>query len=172
VASYPTAADARAYFDSWVTFYQDFYQFPADLPVDIGHGFDTYKVTYCTVDVARPGTARPVPRVATGNVSVPATRDGSPPSPTSTALAVSFYDASSNPNVFGEFEEQGESFDGPPSSAIFAGAGSSTSPPTTSARVTRPCPAIATSTPPPRRRRPSTCSRPPTRCCRSRTPAW
>jgi hypothetical protein len=30
VASYPTAADARAYLDSWVEFYQDFYQFPAD----------------------------------------------------------------------------------------------------------------------------------------------
>jgi hypothetical protein len=25
VASHPTAADARAYFDSWVEFYQDFY---------------------------------------------------------------------------------------------------------------------------------------------------
>jgi hypothetical protein len=41
VASHPTAADARAYFDSWIEFYQDFYQFPANLPVDIDHGFDT-----------------------------------------------------------------------------------------------------------------------------------
>jgi hypothetical protein len=37
--------------------------------------------------------------------------------------SVSFYDAPSNPNVFGELSENGESFDGPPSSAIFAGAG-------------------------------------------------
>jgi hypothetical protein len=56
---------ARAYFDSWIEFYQDFSQFPPNLPVDIDYGFDSYKVTYCTVDVA------PVPTVATGNVSVP-----------------------------------------------------------------------------------------------------
>ena len=37
--------------------------------------------------------------------------------------SVSFYDGPSNRNVFGELEERGESFDGPPSSAIFAGAG-------------------------------------------------
>ena len=71
VASHPTAADARAYFDAWIEFYQDFYQFPANLPVDIDYGFDSYKVTYCTVDVAPPGRSRPVPTVATGNVSVP-----------------------------------------------------------------------------------------------------
>ena len=29
----------------------------------------------------------------------------------------------SNPNIFGEFNESGESFDGPPSNAVFAGAG-------------------------------------------------
>ena len=45
VASHPTAADARAYLDSWIEFYRDFYQFPADLAFDIRHGFDTYKVT-------------------------------------------------------------------------------------------------------------------------------
>ena len=43
VASHPTAADARAYFDSWVEFYQDFYHFPEAIPVDIDYGFDTYK---------------------------------------------------------------------------------------------------------------------------------
>jgi dienelactone hydrolase len=37
--------------------------------------------------------------------------------------SVSFYDAPSNPNVSGELSENGESFDGPPSSALFAGAG-------------------------------------------------
>jgi hypothetical protein len=123
VASHPTAADARAYFDSWVDFYRDFYQFPEDLPTGIAHGFDSYKVTYCTVDVAPPGAARPVPTAATGNVSVP--RKAGPLSTVAYlhGTSVSFYDAPSNPNVFGEFSENGESFDGPPSSAIFAGAG-------------------------------------------------
>jgi hypothetical protein len=104
VASYPTAADARAYFDSWVEFYQDFYQFPADLPVDIGYGFDSYKVTYCTVDVAAPGAPRPVPTIATGNVSVP--RKGGRLSTVAYqhGTSVSFYDAPSNPNVFGELD--------------------------------------------------------------------
>src|SRR5262249_28972771 len=37
--------------------------------------------------------------------------------------SVSFYDTVSNPNIFGELEERGESFDGPPSNSIFAGAG-------------------------------------------------
>ena len=37
--------------------------------------------------------------------------------------SVSVYDAPSNPNVFGELSENGESFDGPPSSALFAGGG-------------------------------------------------
>jgi hypothetical protein len=123
VASHPTAADTRAYFDSWVEFYQDFYQFPANLPVDIRHGFDTYKVTYCTVDVAQPGRTRPVPTIATGNVSVP--RKAGPLSTVAYlhGTSASFYDAPSNPNVAGELETRGESFDGPPSSAIFAGGG-------------------------------------------------
>ena len=37
--------------------------------------------------------------------------------------SVSFYDAVSNPNIFGPFNENGESFDGPPSNSVFAGAG-------------------------------------------------
>ena len=37
--------------------------------------------------------------------------------------SVSFYDAPSNPDVFGAFEARGESFDGPPASAVSAGAG-------------------------------------------------
>jgi pimeloyl-ACP methyl ester carboxylesterase len=80
-------------------------------------------VTYCTVDVAPPGRSRPVPTAATGNVSVP--RKAGPLSTVAYlhGTSVSFYDAPSNPNVFGEFSENGESFDGPPSSAVFAGAG-------------------------------------------------
>jgi hypothetical protein len=114
VASHPTAADAQGYFDSWI----DFYRFPPDLAVDIDYGFDTYKVTYCTVDVAPPR-----PTVATGSLSVPGKAG-----PLSTVAylhvtSVSFYDAPSNPDVFGEFNENGESFDGPPWSALFAGGG-------------------------------------------------
>jgi hypothetical protein len=117
VASHPTAADARAYFEEWAEFYRDFYQFPADLPTDIGHGFDSYKVTYCTVDVGA------VPTAATGNVSVP--RKAGPLATVAYlhGTSVSFYDAPSNPNIFGDLNENGESFDGPPSSAIFAGGG-------------------------------------------------
>ncbi|HEU4391505.1 MAG TPA: hypothetical protein VFV34_27190 [Blastocatellia bacterium] len=37
--------------------------------------------------------------------------------------SVSFYDAVSNPNISGQFEERGESFDGPPSNSVFAGSG-------------------------------------------------
>jgi hypothetical protein len=36
---------------------------------------------------------------------------------------VSFYDAASNPAIVGAFNENGESFDGPPSNAVFAGGG-------------------------------------------------
>ena len=32
VASHPTAASVRDYFDEWVAFYQDFYQFPRTSP--------------------------------------------------------------------------------------------------------------------------------------------
>jgi fermentation-respiration switch protein FrsA (DUF1100 family) len=123
VASHPTAASVRDYFDEWVAFYQDFYQFPPDIPVTFTYGFDSYRITYCTVDAILPGesTARHVG--ATGMLSVPRK-----PGPLSTVAylhgtSVSFYDAVSNPNVFGEFSENGESFDGPPSNAIFAGAG-------------------------------------------------
>lgn len=123
VASHPTAAAARAYFDSWVAFYQDFYAFPPNLPVAIEHGFDSYKVTYCTVDAVLPGQVSARPTVATGNVSVPRKSGRLSTVVYLHGTAVSFYDAPSNPNVFGDFNENGESFDGPPSSAIFAGGG-------------------------------------------------
>jgi pimeloyl-ACP methyl ester carboxylesterase len=63
------------------------------------------------------------PTVATGNVSVP--RKAGPLATVAYlhGTSVSFYDAPSNPNISGEFNENGESFDGPPSSVIFAGAG-------------------------------------------------
>ncbi len=123
VASHPSAADARAYFDEWIAFYQDFYAFPPDLPVDIDYGFDTYKVTYCTIDAVLPGQSSAQPTIATGNVSVPRKSGRLATVAYLHGTSVSFYDAVSNPNIFGNFNENGESFDGPPSSAIFAGAG-------------------------------------------------
>jgi hypothetical protein len=123
VASHPTATNARAYLDAWIEFYQEFYHFPEDIPVDIDYGFDTYKVTYCTVDVAPPGSRRPPPTIATGNVSVPRRAGRLSTVAYLHGTSVSFYDAPSNPNIFGEFNQNGESFDGPPSSAIFAGGG-------------------------------------------------
>jgi fermentation-respiration switch protein FrsA (DUF1100 family) len=123
VAARPTAASVRDYFDEWIAFYQDFYQFPANLPVTFTHGFDSYRVTYCTVDAVLPGesTARAVS--ATGMVSVP--RKAGPLSTVAYlhGTSVSFYDAPSNPDIFGTFNPDGESFDGPPSNAIFAGNG-------------------------------------------------
>jgi predicted esterase len=123
VASYPTAAAVRAYFDEWIAWYQDFYAFPPHIPATFRYGFDSYKVTYCTIDAAPRDRRIGRPTIASGMVSVPR-KSG----PLSTVLylhgtSVSFYDAVSNPNIFGEFSENGESFDGPPSNSVFAGAG-------------------------------------------------
>jgi fermentation-respiration switch protein FrsA (DUF1100 family) len=123
VASYPTAASVRAYFDEWIAFYQDFYQFPPDIPVTFTYGFDSYRLTYCTVDAVLPGRSAARPTIATGMVSVP--RKSGPLSTVAYlhGTSVSFHDAVSNPHIFGEFNENGESFDGPPSNSVFAGAG-------------------------------------------------
>ncbi len=123
IAAYPTATDARAYFDSWVDFYRDFYGFPEDLSVDIEYGFDAYKVTYCSIDAVLPGQERPKPTILTGNVSVPRTAGPLPTVAYLRGTSPSFYDAPSNPNVFGEFEVRGESFEGPAASPLFAGNG-------------------------------------------------
>jgi pimeloyl-ACP methyl ester carboxylesterase len=123
VASYPTAASVRAYFDEWIAFYQDFYQFPPDIPVTFNYGFDSYKVTYCTVDALLPGQATARPTIATGMVSVPRKSGLFSTVVYLHGTSVSFYDAVSNPNIVGEFNENGESFDGPSSNAVFAGAG-------------------------------------------------
>jgi pimeloyl-ACP methyl ester carboxylesterase len=122
VASYLTAQSVREYFDEWIAFYQDYYLFP-DVPVRFEYGFDSYKVSYCTVDAVLPDQSTAQPTIATGMVSVPRR-----PGPLKTVVylhgtSVSFYDAVSNPNIFGEFSEAGESFDGPPSNAVFAGSG-------------------------------------------------
>jgi acetyl esterase/lipase len=123
VASHPTAASVRAYFDEWIAFYQDFYQFPPDIPVSLEYGFDSYTMSYCTLDAVLPGHVTARPTVATGMVSVPRKAG---PMDTVVYLhgtSVSFYDAVSNPNIFGLFSPDGESFDGPPSNSVFAGAG-------------------------------------------------
>jgi acetyl esterase/lipase len=123
VASYPTAFDARAYYNAWIEFYLGFYVFPPLPLVRIDHGFDTYKLTYCTIDAALGGHARPAPTIGTGNLSIPRKRGKLPTVLYLHGTAVSFYDAPSNANIFGPLAPNGESFEGPVSSAVFAGGG-------------------------------------------------
>jgi pimeloyl-ACP methyl ester carboxylesterase len=123
VASHPTPASARAYFDEWIAFYQDFYRFPPDIPVRFDYGFDSYKVTYCSIDAVLPGQSTARPTVVTGMVSVPRKSGRLSTVAYMRGTAASYYDAPSNPNTFGELEPRGESFEGPPASAVFAGAG-------------------------------------------------
>ncbi len=78
VASYPTPHDARAHFDEWIAFYQDFFNFPENLPVTFQYGFDSYKVTYCTNDAVLPGQTFAETTAVTGMVSVPRTSRPSP----------------------------------------------------------------------------------------------
>ena len=123
VASYPTPHDARAHFDEWIAFYQDFFNFPADLPVTFRYGFDSYKVTYCTNDAVLPGQTFAETTTATGMVSVPRASGPLPTVAYVHGTSTSFYDAPSNPNTFGDFNPRGESFEGPPSTSVFAGNG-------------------------------------------------
>ena len=123
VASYPTAESARAYFFEWIAFYQDFYAFPPDLPEQFTSGFDSYKVTYCTVDAVLPREREAQPTVVTGMVSVPRTAGRLSTVAYQHGTSVSFYDAPSNPNIVGPLAAGGESFEGPPSTAVFAGNG-------------------------------------------------
>jgi alpha/beta hydrolase family protein len=123
VGSYPTAQDARAHFDEWIAFYQDFFDFPADLPVTFENGFDSYKVTYCTDDAVLPGASVARTTTATGMVSVPRKSGPLPTVAYVHGTSISFYDVPSNPNTFGDLNPSGESFEGPPSTAVFAGNG-------------------------------------------------
>ena len=123
VASYPTPHDTRAHFDEWIAFYQDFFNFPEHLPVTFQYGFDSYKVTYCTNDAVLPGQTFGVTTTATGMVSVPRTSRPLPTVAYVHGTSTSFYDVPSNPNTFGDFNPRGESFEGPPSTSVFAGNG-------------------------------------------------
>ncbi len=123
VAQYPTPEAARAYFDEWVAFYQDFYQFPPDLPVRFDYGFDSYKVAYCTNDALLAGQQVARSTLATGMLSVPRKSGSLATVAYVRGTAVSFYDTPSNPNIFTSAEPRGESFEGPPASSVFAGAG-------------------------------------------------
>lgn len=123
VASYPSAEAVQAYFEEWIAFYQDYYQFPPQLPATFQYGFDSYKLTYCTVDAKLPGQKSARPTAATGMVSVPRRSGRLPTVVYLHGTSVSFYDAVSNPAIAGNFNAAGESFDGPPSNAVFAGAG-------------------------------------------------
>src|SRR5678815_3860913 len=83
---------------------RDFYQFP-DLPITFSYGLDSYRVTYCTVDAVLSTAPNERHVSATGMLSVPRK-----PGPLSTVAylhgtSVSFYDAVSNPNIFGEFSD-------------------------------------------------------------------
>ena len=82
-----------------------------------------YKVTYCTDDVVLPGqsVARTTP--VTGMASVPRKSGPLPTVAYVHGTSISFYDVPSNPNTFGDFNPSGESFEGPPSTAVFAGNG-------------------------------------------------
>jgi hypothetical protein len=123
VGAYPTPDAARAHFEEWIAFYQEFYHFPEDLPVTFEYGFDSYKVTYCTDDVVLPGQSFAHTTTVTGMVSVP--RKAGPLSTVAYVhgTSVSFYDAPSNPNTVGDISPKGESFEGPPSTSVFAGNG-------------------------------------------------
>ncbi len=61
------------------------------------------------------------PMMVTGMLSVP--RKSGPLSTVAYVhgTSVSFYDVPSNPNTLGNIEARGESFEGPPSTAVFAG---------------------------------------------------
>src|SRR5205823_221111 len=95
VASHPTPAAVRAYFDQWIAFYQDFYAFPPNLPVSFEYGFDSYKVSYCTVDALLPGQTAARPTLATGMVSVPRKTGPMDTIVYVHGTAVSFYDTPS-----------------------------------------------------------------------------
>jgi pimeloyl-ACP methyl ester carboxylesterase len=123
VASFPTADDVRAHFLEWIAFYQSFYNFPADLPETFQYGFDAYKVTYCTDDAVLPGQRVARTTIASGLVAVPRKSGPLPTVAYVRGTAVSFYDTPSNPNIVGPLSSRGESFEGPPSSAVFAGNG-------------------------------------------------
>jgi hypothetical protein len=123
VGSYPTADDARAHFEEWIAFYQDYFNLPANLPVTFETGFDSYKVTYCTDDAVLPGETSARTTTVTGMVSVPRKSGPLPTVAYVHGTSISFYDVPSNPNTFGSFNSRGESFEGPPSTAVFAGNG-------------------------------------------------
>ena len=123
IASYPTPADARAYFESWVDFYRDFYGFAEDLTADVAYGFDAYKVTYCSIDAVLPGQDRAEPTVS-HRQRVRATQGWT--------VAHGCERARHRRVVLrrtvesqhrGDLEPRGESFEGPASSPIFAGNG-------------------------------------------------
>jgi hypothetical protein len=123
VASRPTAASVQAYFDEWIAFYQDYYYWPPDLPERFTDGFDSYKVTYCTVDAVLPGERTARPTSATGMISVPRGHGPFPTLAYQHGTSVTYFDAISNPDIVGPLEPRGESFEGPPADAVFAGNG-------------------------------------------------
>ena len=74
-------------------------------------------------DVVLPGESFGRTTAVTGMVSVPRKSGRLPTVAYVHGTSTSFYDAPSNPNTAGDFSPRGESFEGPPSSAVFAGNG-------------------------------------------------
>ena len=97
VASYPTAESARAYFYEWIAFIRTTTRSLRISPNASRHGFDSYKVTYCTVDALLPGEREPQPTVATGMVSVPRRAGRLSTVAYQHGTSVSFYDALRTP---------------------------------------------------------------------------
>jgi hypothetical protein len=145
VASPPTPHDAGAHFEEWIAFYQDFFNFPENLPVTFEYGFDSYKVTYCTDDAVLPGQSFARTTSVTGMVSVPRKSGPLPTVAYVHGTSTSFYDAPSNPNTSATSTRGGRASRARrprPSSRETA---SSTSRRTISVWGTRPSRAIATS---------------------------
>ncbi|AKT38467.1 alpha/beta hydrolase [Chondromyces crocatus] len=116
-----TAEDTQAYFDDYITIYTQIGYVTEPVAAEIQYGIDSYRVTYCTVDaaLADPLTGERRSRkmtAATGMVSIPRTSGAKPVALYLHGTSVSNYDAPSNPSLE-------ESFDGPVSTAIFAGSG-------------------------------------------------
>ena len=76
-------------------------------------------LTSGSVDAVLPGESSARPVSATGMVSVPRRSGALSTVAYLHGTSVSFYDAVSNPAIAGGFSENGESFDGPPSNAIW-----------------------------------------------------
>ncbi len=153
VASYPTAADAQAYYDAWIEFYEGFYVFPPFPLVKIDYGFDTYKVTYCTIDALLPVKRVRNRRSPLATCRSLGNREGFRRSCTCTARPYPSTTRHPTRTSLAIWPRTARASRGRCRARSSPEAVSSTSLQTTLGLATRRCPVIATSTPPPRRLR-------------------